>query len=833
MIGRTLRVIVAVLVLFGGLFVGARAIAPAPALGPFLEPAHGVWSLARSTAMPARADGSVPGLRDSVQVVYDDRAVPHVFARSEEDAYRALGFVVARDRLFQLFVQTLAASGRLTEIGGAQTLPLDREMRQLGLPRAAERAVARAGDTSAMSRVARAYADGINAYIRSMPASALPLEFRLLGITPPEWKPIDSYYLQNRMGWTLANIANERDRAVAAARVGRNAAVALFPDDSPIQEPIQPNGQHAPRLDFHRLPPAGAPDSASMLVAAAADAFAPSQQLAQREPGEPATRSLASNNWAVSPARSASGHALLAGDPHLDLTLPSIWYETHLVVPGALDIYGVTIPGLPPVVIGFNRDMAWTFTNTGADVMDVYVEQVDDMRHPTRYRVDGAWRPLERRVEVYRGRHGETIAADTMYYTHRGPLQLVRGRWISLRWTVLESGSEAAGFLAGSHARTAREFEDAMAASYRAPAQNMLAADRGGHIAIRSTGRFPIRPGTGTGSVLFDGASSASDWKGDAPVADWPQGFDPAQGYLTSANQQPIDPRAAHIWFGGSWDPWRALRINELLRADSAVTVDAMRRFQTDPGSARADLFVPYFLRAAQRVAARGTGANPAVLEEAARVLAQWDRRYTKTNTGAVLFEAALRETAVETWDELNPHADGRRLFPSSAVLLELMSDSASAWWDDRNTPAVEDRDAILASSLVSAFLATRRSYGAPGGSGWEWGKIRHANINHLLFIPALSALGLPVQGGPGTLSPSSGNGTQGASWRMVVELGPTLRAWATYPGGQSGNPASARYRDRLPQWLAGTLEAVHVPMRPSDLAASQRSATLVLRPVR
>jgi penicillin G amidase len=170
---------------------------------------------------------------------------------------------------------------------------------------------------------------------------------------------------------------------------------------------------------------------------------------------------------------------------------------------------------------------------------------------------------------------------------------------------------------------------------------------------------------------------------------------------------------------------------------------------------------------------------------------------------------------------------------PSSAVLAELMSDSASAWWDDRSTATVEDRDAILASSLASAFLATKQRYGAPGDAKWEWGNIRHANINHLLRIPALSALELPVQGGPGTLSPSSGSGTQGASWRMVVELGPTLHAWSTYPGGQSGNPASPRYVDRIPQWLTGTLEAVHIPMQPSELAGSQRSATLTLHPAR
>ena len=154
-----------------------------------------------------------------------------------------------------------------------------------------------------------------------------------------------------------------------------------------------------------------------MLVAAAADAFVPSRRFAEREPGEPDTRSLASNNWAVSPSRSATGHALLAGDPHLDLTLPSIWYEAHLVVPGALDVYGVTIPGAPPVVIGFNRDVAWTFTNTGAEVVDYYVESEEDDMQPTRHRVDGASRPIEPREEEYRGQNGETIATDTVYYT--------------------------------------------------------------------------------------------------------------------------------------------------------------------------------------------------------------------------------------------------------------------------------------------------------------------------------------------------------------------------------------------------------------------------------
>jgi len=463
--------------------------------------------------------------------------------------------------------------------------------------------------------------------------------------------------------------------------------------------------------------------------------------------------------------------------------------------------------------------------------VDYYVEAVDDDTHPTRHRVDGAWRPIEARVEVYRGQKGETIATDTVYYTFRGPMQRVRGRWLSLRWTVLEGGNEAVGFLEGARARTAAEFEDAMARSYRAPAQNMLAADRGGHIAVRSTGRYPIR--AKNGSVPLDGSSSANDWQGDLPVAQWPQAFDPAQGFLASANQQPVDPRASTVWFGGDYDPWRALRINALLRADSAVTVDDMRRFQTDPGSARADFYVPYFLQAALRVAQRDTGPNRVVLAEAGRFLNRWDRRYTSSNTGAVLFEAALREAAVQTWDELATESGGRRVTPSSAVFARLMHDSASVWWDDRGTPQVEDRDAILASSLVSAFLATRQRFGIPGDSGWRWSNVHRVNIPHLLRIPALSALNMPIDGGPGTLSPIAIGGSNGPSWRMVVELGPTLHAWTTYPGGQSGNPASTRYKDRIPQWLEGTLEAVHLPARPSELSPAQRSGSLTLRPSR
>jgi penicillin amidase len=664
------------------------------------------------------------------------------------------------------------------------------------------------------------------------------LEFRLLGLkTVPKWDPLNSILLFNRMGWTLAYIAPELERALAASKVGAVAAAALFPDNSPIQEPIVPNGRKAPRFDFARLPAPGAADTADSrtLIAALGD-FLPATATQQAD-ADATTRAFASNNWAVSPNRSATHDALLAGDPHLELTLPSIWYEAHLVVPGSLDVYGVTIPGLPGIVIGFNRDVAWTFTNTGADVLDFYTEKVDNDLHPTKYLLDGSWLPLEQRVERYRGQHGEVLAADTLYFTRRGPLRRERGQWLSMRWTVLEQSNEAEGFRLAAKARSVDEFQQAMGMYFKAPAQNMLVADRRGSSAIRSTGRFPNRPNSGSGFTVRDGTTSASDWRGNIPLEFAPQARDPEQGFLASANQQPIDPHVAMYWFGGEYDPWRAIRINQLLRADSNMTVDRMRTMQLDPGSAVADYFVPYFLKAAQTIGSHPVpGLDTAKLSLAARLLKEWDRRYTRENTRAVLFEAAYRELQDRTWDELDAGVVSGRprrvVTPATEVLAELLDDSTSAWWDDRRTARHESRDEILATSLVAALDSTRAHFGDPQKKGWTWSRVRRANIRHLLGLPSLSALDLPVQGGRGTLNPLVVGGDFGSSWRMIVEASPNeLKAWGTYPGGQSGNPASSRYKNHIPEWMAGDLEPLLVPKWIPELTDKETMSRLTLRP--
>lgn len=823
----------------GATWAGVRGVGPVPPLGALLSPAVGLWANTVDD-LPPTATASIPGLTDAVDIRYDARSVPHIFANTELDAVRALGYVVARDRLFQLELQSRAGEGTLTELVGAVALPADRETRQLGMPRAAEQSLQRMDTSGTLYRILVAYADGINAYRRSLTTAKLPVEYKLLQKTPREWRPVHSMHLLQRMGYTLAHAPTELDLLQARALVGDSAARAFWDSSSPVQEPIQPAPRMAPREVLAALPVPGTPDTAALReVAALSEHHGPLrwQRDAARSPEDrfalQQERAFASNNWAVAPQRSATGTALLAGDPHLELTLPSIWFEVHMVVPGLMDVGGVTIPGLPGVTIGYTRAFAWSFTNTGADVMDFWRETVNDPEQPTRYELDGAQQPLESQVEQYRDAQGALIATDTVYYTHRGPMRRQGREWLSMRWTVLEAGTELMGFYNGLRATTATAFLDSLAAYYQAPAQNMIVADTAGAIAIRSTGRHPIRANRGRGTEILDGRTRANDWLGFRSLAQYPQSVNPAQGYLASANQEPVDPALDSLYLGtdAHYEIWRALQLNRLLRADSAVTPDRMRAWHTDPGSVRADRLVPVLVAAATARIAQGD-STPS-LAGAATLLRAWDRRYTKDNTGARLFETTIARTVSLLWDEFIP--PGRTapvVRPSESRLLQLAVDSTSPWWDDRRTTDVrEDRDRLLARALVLAYDTLKAEFGDPAQTPWTWGRVAPSRPRHLLRLDGFSAPPTPIDGGRGTLNPSVGSayGNFGASWRMVVELGAAPRIMGTYPGGQSGNPASPRYLDRLPQWSNGRLDSVRTPRTAAELEAADIRAILTL----
>ena len=813
---RRFRLVIALVLLLALGFVGARPLGPLPALGDFLDPANGAWALLRASRLPSSVSG-LPGLSAPVELLLDDRGVPHIFASTEVDAYRALGWIVARDRLFQLELTSRATAGTLAELLGARLLEADRATRALGLAHAADRKFARLDSTSPGRRAIMAYADGVNAWIEGMGPADLPVEYRLLGKRPRRWRPEYTMYLFANMGLTLAGEDPAQPRLAVQSLVGQAAAEALVPLNSPVQEPIQPNGGAAPRFALAPLPPPGAPDSEATLALSLRRDLARGSSAERDEDGAGV---LGSNNWAVAPSRTRDGQALLAGDPHLRLTLPSIWYEAHLVVPGRLDVAGVTLPGSPGVTIGFNREVAWTFTNTGSDVLDLYRETVDHPTSPTRYRLDGAWRPLGLSVETYHDPAGRVLAVDTIRFTHRGPMRQAQGHWLSMRWTVLEVSREIDVFGRAVAASSAEDWLDAMR-EYLVPTQNGLVADRRGTIAVRSSGWYPLRPG-GRGDLIFDGSTSASDWTGRLPVEQYPFSIRPTQGFLASANQQPVDPQDNPAYLGADWpSPWRAIRINTLLRGEPRMTPDGMRRMHTDPESARAQAFLPFFQSAGG--IPQAAGQSDPKLDRALSLLAQWDGSYRPDNERAILFELAMRELPTRLWDELIPpdssEPSGRPVYSTSQSLYLALADPGSVWWDDRRTAdTLETRHDILAQSLKAAFDTALARYGEPDGGGWAWAKVWPTNIWHLLRLPSLSATGLAVQGGPETIAPAGRNGEHGASWRMVVELGTPVRAWGTYPGGQSGNPASLLYTNRIQQWVRGELDSLLFPRSAAEL---------------
>ncbi len=824
----SVRVALAALVLIASVAVASRKIGPVPALGPLLDPANGVWNLAGSATRAPDSLVHIPNLTGKVNVVYDDRAVPHIFAANEDDAYRVLGYVVARDRLFQMDLQTRATKGTLSELAGARLVSVDSSSRALGLARAAETKFAALDKASPSYRAIVAYSEGVNAWIEALKPRDYPMEYRLLSGKPARWEPINTIYFLMRMNLTLGYNDASLARTRAQALVGKAAADAILPVNSPIQEPIQPNGSGAPRFDFAPLPAPAQGDTTLTALASAREADV--DALLTMGVVHPGVDGIGSNNWAVAPARTRDKHAILAGDPHLDLSLPSVWYEAHLVVPGVLDVAGVTFPGVPGIVIGFNRDAAWTFTNGQSDVNDYYAETVDDVKRPRRYMLDGAWKLITLRAEQYRNPSGAVVMTDTLLFTHRGPMRWFRGRWLSMRWTALEPSVELEGFIGATRARNVTEWLAAME-HMRAPIQNGLVADRSGNIAIRATGSYPVRPGN-RGDVIFDGSSAANDWIGFLPLAKQPGAINPAQGFLASANQQPIDPKQSTDYMGSDWyPPWRAMRINQLLRADTAWTPEKTRAMQSDAGSARVDAFLPAILRVANASLARQTDAE---LKSAVQILGAWDGRYTKSSTQAALFEQTISELQRRTWDELIDRKSSDSAFvtmPADAILLQLMSDSSSVWWDDRRTAPKEDESAIVAQSLKAALAASTKKYGAVGSSGWKWSKIRQANIRHLLRISGLSRSDIPIQSGPSTISPSDANGFHGPSWRMVVELGPEVRAWGIYPGGQSGNPASPLYDDRIAKWAAGQHDEILFPRTVNDLPAKRVTARFTATP--
>ena len=753
-----------------------------PPMGPFMDPDDGFWANAERSE-PASSDFSIDGLKDSVQVYFDDRRVPHVFAQNDYDLYYMQGYLQARDRLFQMEMQTYDAAGRLSEIIGPSLLERDKQTRRWGMVYGAEQAVAEVKKHEPSWTIFEAYSAGVNAFISSLEPQDYPLEYKLIDISPEPWTPLKIALLLKNMTRTLAAGNSDVAHSNTLAYFGEEFMEQLFDRDYDLLDPVIPSTRV---WDFDRVP-VEAPDTL----------FVPRQ--AKSVNPFPVPEGIGSNNWAVSGEKTASGYPILSNDPHLRLTLPSIWYEIQLHAPG-VNTYGVTLLGAPGVVIGFNEEVAWGVTNVASDVLDWYEIQFQDERLEA-YWHDKQWKQTTKRVEEYKVR-GQGMVTDTVVYTHHGPVTKVQAGneeeapvYHAMRWIAHEPSNEIRAFYQLNRAQNYDDYVEALT-HYQAPAQNFVFASQDGDIALWVNGRFPNK-WDGQGRTVSDGTDPLYDWQSWIPREHHPHIKNPPRGFVSSANQESAAPDYPY-YMDDVYAPFeRGRRINDRLSDLDNITKEDMQELLMDNYSYHASEMLPEMLGWLEQDSLEG------VALEIADSLGAWN----------FYNEAEYRSPSVfRNWwyelsrgilsDEYDAHVPLR--FPARDRLMQQLKESPNFWMvDNMTTDRVESIEEITTQAFLGAIEALREQYG-DWSDAWDWGWVMNNHVPHLTQTNGLGTDAL--YSGGGAESVNATRGTSGPSWRMIVELGPELKAWGVYPGGPSGNPGSSNYDSMVEAWRTGQL---------------------------
>lgn len=760
---------------------------PLPPLGKFLNPATGFWQNAESKQEPEQINLKLEGLHDQVIIRYDDHRIPHIFAKNEYDLYYAQGYITATDRLWQLDIQTRNASGRLAEVVGPKALDVDRYHRRMGMVYGAENTL-RGMMKDPQTRLAvEAYTKGINTYIHQLKPADYPIEFKLLDYAPEYWKPINCAFLLKQMSEVLAGGSDDMQLTNVLNKFGAAVTQNLFPDYNFKEEPIIPTGT---QWNFKPLP-IPKPSKSFML-----------QMAANHQPVSK-VEGIGSNNWAVAGSKTASGYPILANDPHLDLTFPSIWYQIQLSAPG-VNVYGVSLPGAPNVIIGYNNKISWGVTNVDADVLDWYQIKFKDATRQA-YWYNNQWNKTSRRTEVIQVR-GQQPVTEIVIYTHYGPVVYEDATkktkhspgnvpvGTALRWVAHEESNEFKTFYLLNRGQNYEDYRRALT-YYSAPAQNFIFADAR-DIAITPNGKFPLKF-RDQGKFILDGTDAGNDWHGWIPANQNPTVKNPSRGFVSSANQSSTDASYPY-YLNWSFGPYqRGKRINNRLAGMHQITADSMRLLQTDNYSIAAQDALPVLLKY----------IDPSKLDNnqkrAYELLQRWDKRYDIGAIGAIIFSSWWNNVNVMTWrDEFGE--DGALEFPSRDRTLKLLiQEPTSIWFDNIKTTNRETCADIISSAFNKTVDELVHQYGRPG-SDWQWGKVRKTDINHLANLDGFGS-GPFAAGGTANVINALSDG-HGPSWRMVVQLGPQVKGYGIFPGGESGNPGSFHYTDMLQTWKDGRL---------------------------
>ena len=761
----------------------------------------GAYLLVESARPQTEGTIALAGLDAPVSILRDRHGIPRIAAASERDAYFALGFVHAQDRFFQMEFMRRAGAGRLSEIVGASTLPLDRWMRVLGLYRLAEAALKRLSPQ--VTHSLEAYADGVNAYLDSH-SGLVSVELALLFATPERWRPADSLVWGRLMGMRLSgNSRAETLRARLSELLPTERIDELWPDIAGAAPPT--------------VAALGRASLFSTLLADWPAAIAPV---------------TASNVWAVSGSHTETGSPILANDPHLGFRAPGLWYLARIETPG-LTLAGATVPGVPMTILGHNGSIAWGLTTADSDTQDLFVERIDP-GDPNRYLTPDGSRPFEVRVERIGVRGGDDVTLVVRSTRHGPVISDVDGKAGSIaepgHVVALAAAALREDDMTGeavwrlNRARNWEEFNAALA-FFHAPHQNAVYADTGGNIGIVAPGRVPIRR-AGDGRYPVPGWTGEHDWTGFIPYDALPRLLNPANGRIVNANHPVGGPDYPYRLGHGDTPPYRAARIHALLDSGGSRTLAGAGAMQTDAVSLAARALLPEMLRTVRETDPRSV---------ALARLRRWDGTMDRRRAEPLIFVAWLRALNRRLYsDETGAvFPDLWRLRP---VFVYETLKRGEIWCDDTTTPSRETCRQVVGDALDDAFSELRARFG-DDPADWRWGDAHYAHFRHPVFgwlpmIDRLADIRIPVDGGAFTVNRGQHRSARGdapyasvhgAGYRAVYDLADLDRSLFIQATGQSGHLTSPHYRDLTPLWRDGIFLSL------GPIAANSRQAASLL----
>lgn len=750
-----------------------------PPLGKFLSPNQGIWQ--NENTEGDTEDLEIEGLSAPVQIHYDEHLIPHIFAQNNTDLYRAQGYVTAQNRLWQMEFQTHASAGRLSEVVGSAALEYDRGQRRKGMVYGAEKALENMKKDPDIQGYIEAYRDGINSYIESLSPENYPVEYKLFDYAPEPWTLKKTALLLMYMTDMLAGYETDLEFTNFINKYGRERFDFIYPDFFEANDPVIPADRDWSDWEVS-VPEAPEGDFPMDYI---------TDVLTKPHPDN------GSNNWAVGPGKSYSGNPILANDPHLQLNLPSIWYVMQLATPEK-NTFGATLPGALGIVIGFNNNISWGVTNATRDVRDWYKITFKD-ESKNEYWHDNQWKPTTKRIEEI-GIRGEETFMDTVIYTHHGPVSYddtFKGNGqkmgYAMQWTGHLGGNNQRTLIELNGARNYDEYKNALV-HFLAPAQNFIFSSREGDIALWIQGQFPNK-WKGQGKFLMDGSNPEHDWQGWIPQEHNAHVKNPERGFVSSANQHPVDKSYPYYFFNDSYEMYRNRVINDFFRSKKKFTIQDFKDLHNNNYNLKAAELLPHMLKV---MPTEGLSAEEMAYLEDAR---KWNFYNDIDSKGASVWEAWWSELSRMVWDELRDDSLAMDTPFAYQTIYLLKNHPEDSFMDRASTPEVETATDLFVASFkegVKDLDAWKERLG-----DYNWGDVKSTYVGHLLqALPAFSRFNLPIGGNGGIVNATSRN--HGPSWRMIVEMSDPPKALGVYPGGQSGNPGSKFYDDLVDIWAAG-----------------------------